>query len=158
MLSGVSCFLFPRSISSTKNGFLVDTWYWSVITCHSRQSVLLNTQMYIFRWINDLSWIVLLKIYDNIILTNQSTTFAEWPTTVLCKWHLLSGGSCLTYWGREKNYLQIAEDVFKCNFVNKIGCKPIRISQKYIPPGPNNNLSAFVLIMSCHRLETKPLS
>ena len=49
-------------------------------------------------------------------------------------------------------------DVFKCNFLNENVWIPIRISLKFVPKGPINNIPALVQIMAWRRTGDKPLS
>ena len=48
-----------------------------------------------------------------------------------------------------------ADDIFKCNENVWI---PIRISLKFVPQGPNNNIPALIQIMAWRRPGDKPLS
>ena len=51
-----------------------------------------------------------------------------------------------------------AEDIFKCIFVNENVWIPIKISLKFVPKGPINNIPALVQIMAWHCAGDKPLS
>ena len=61
-----------------------------------------------------------------------------------------AGGPCksgdITGWG------------LKCNFLNENIWIPIKISLKFVPKGPMNNIPEFVQIMAWHRTGDKPLS
>ena len=61
------------------------------------------------------------------------------------QWQILM----LTHWGR---------DIFKCIFLNENVWIPIKISLKFVPLGPINNIPALVQIMAWHRPGDKPLS
>ena len=50
------------------------------------------------------------------------------------------------------------DDVFKCNFLNENVWIPIKISLKFVPKGPINNIPALVQIMAWRRTGDKPLS
>ena len=52
----------------------------------------------------------------------------------------------------------LADDTFKRKFVNKNILIPIKISLKFVPKGPINNITAFVQIMAWHHPGAKPLS
>ena len=65
---------------------------------------------------------------------------------------------CLTHWGRDKNGRHFADDIFKCIFLDKNVWIPIRISLKFVPRGPSNNIPAFIQIMAWRRPGNKPLS
>ena len=52
----------------------------------------------------------------------------------------------------------LADDIFKCIFVNENVWIPIKISLKFVPKGPINNIPALVQIMAWRRPGDKPLS
>ena len=52
----------------------------------------------------------------------------------------------------------LADDIFKCIFVNEKFCILIRISLKFVPKGPINNKPALVQIMAWRWIGDKPLS
>ena len=49
-------------------------------------------------------------------------------------------------------------DIFKFIFLNENVWFPIKISLKFVPKGPINNIPALVQIMSCGQPDNKPLS
>ena len=51
-----------------------------------------------------------------------------------------------------------ADDIFKCIFLNKNVWIPIKISMKFVPKGPINNIPTMVQIMAWRRPGNKPLS
>ena len=57
-----------------------------------------------------------------------------------------------------QNGRHFADDNFKCIFLNENAWIPIKISQKFVPQGPINNIPALVQIMTCCRPGDKPLS
>ena len=57
-----------------------------------------------------------------------------------------------------QNGRHFADDIFKCIFLNENVLIPIKISLKYVPKGPNNNIPALFQIMAWRRLGGKPLS
>ena len=57
-----------------------------------------------------------------------------------------------------QNGRHFADDIFKCIFLNEIAWIPIKISLKFVPRGPINNIPALVKIMAWRRLGDKPLS
>ena len=63
----------------------------------------------------------------------------------------------LTHWGRDK-WTPFADDIFKCISLNEIIWIPIKISPKFVPKGPINNIPAMVQIMAWRRPGDKPLS
>ena len=59
---------------------------------------------------------------------------------------------------RRQNGCHVAEDIFKCIFLNENVWIPIKISLKFGPKGPINNIPALVQIMARRRPGNKPLS
>ena len=57
-----------------------------------------------------------------------------------------------------QNRRHFADGVFKCNFLNENVWIPIKISLKFVPKGPINNIPALVQIMAWRRPGDKPLS
>ena len=57
-----------------------------------------------------------------------------------------------------QNRRYFADDVFKCNFLNENVWIPIKISLKFVPKSPINNIPALVKVMAWRRTGDKPLS
>ena len=57
-----------------------------------------------------------------------------------------------------QNGRHFADDIFKCIFLNENVCIPIKISMKFVPKSPINNIPALVQIMAWRRPGDKPLS
>ena len=57
-----------------------------------------------------------------------------------------------------QNGRHFADDIFKCIFLNENVWIPIKISLKFVPQGPINNIPALVQIMAWRRPGGKPLS
>ena len=57
-----------------------------------------------------------------------------------------------------QNRRHFADDVLNCNFLNENVWIPIKISLKFVPKGPINNIPALVKIMAWCRTGDKPLS
>ena len=57
-----------------------------------------------------------------------------------------------------QNRRYFADVVFKCIFLNENVWIPIKISLKFVPKGPINNILALVQIMAWRRTGDKPLS
>ena len=55
-----------------------------------------------------------------------------------------------------QNGRHLSDAIFKCIFVNENVLISIRISLKFVPKGPNNNIPALVQIMAWRRLGDKP--
>ena len=52
-----------------------------------------------------------------------------------------------TLW-RRQNFRQFLHDIFKCIFLNEDVLISIKISLKFVPKGPINDISALVQIMA----------
>ena len=63
----------------------------------------------------------------------------------------------LKHWGRDKMATTFA-NTFKYKFVNGIGLISLKISLKFVPKGPVNNIPAVAEIMAWCRSCAKPLS
>ena len=57
-----------------------------------------------------------------------------------------------------ENGRHFEDDIFKCIFVNENLWMPIKISLKFVPKGPINNIPALVQTMAWRRPGDKPLS
>ena len=57
-----------------------------------------------------------------------------------------------------QNGRHFADDIFKCIFLNEDVWIPNKISLKFVPKGPINNIPALVQIMAWRRPGDKPLS
>ena len=57
-----------------------------------------------------------------------------------------------------QNGRHFADDIFKRIFLNENARISIKISLKFVPKGPINNIPALVQIMAWHRTGDKPLS
>ena len=70
---------------------------------------------------------------------------------------MVSHGSVNTL-RRRQNGRHFADDIFKWIFLNENVWIPIKISLKFVPLGPINNIPALVQIMAWRRPGDKPLS
>ena len=66
--------------------------------------------------------------------------------------------TCLTQWGRDKMDAISQTTFFKCIFLNENVWISIKISLKFVPKGPINNVPTLVQIMAWCRPGDKPLS
>ena len=58
---------------------------------------------------------------------------------------------CLNTLRPRQNGRHLADNIFKCNFLNENVWIPIEISLKFVPKGPINNIPALVQIMAWRR-------
>ena len=110
--------------------------------------------------------------FDDVIM---STLFYYWP--IVLQSPLISGFSgqkaCNTvrfHMGFQyhdyivnalrprQNERHFTDDIFKCIFLNENVWIPIKISLKFVPKSPINNIPALVQIMAWRRPGDKPLS
>ena len=78
-----------------------------------------------------------------------------WQTAAKCYHHLSWIFNTL---GPRQNGHHLAEDIFKCIFLNENVWIPIKTSLKFVPKGPINNIPSLVQIMAWHRPGDKLLS
>ena len=94
-------------------------------------------------------------------LSGARHRYNEWHRTrqvqpVVSK--LETRGTSFNTLGPRQNGRHFADDIFKCIFVNENVWIPIKISLKFVPKGPINNMPALVQIMAWGRAGDKPLS
>ena len=63
----------------------------------------------------------------------------------------------LTYLPWDKMAAILADDIFKCIFMNEKFCISIKISLKFVPNGQIDNKSALVEVMAWGQTGDKPL-
>ena len=63
----------------------------------------------------------------------------------------------LTHLPLDKMAAILADDIFKCIFLNEKFCIVIWISLKFVPKGPIDNKWSLVQVMAWHRTGDKPL-
>ena len=73
-------------------------------------------------------------------------------------WHLLLTEPLFNTLRPRQNGCHFADNIFKCIFLNENVWIPIKISMKFVPKGPVNNIAALVQIMAWRRPGDKPLS
>ena len=65
--------------------------------------------------------------------------------------------SFTTHLSLDKMDAILADDIFKCIFVNENDIDPIQISPKFIPRSPIDNKPPLVQVMAWRRIGDKPL-
>ena len=63
----------------------------------------------------------------------------------------------LTHLPLDKMAAILADDIFKCVFLNETDRIPIQISLKFVPRSPIGNKPALVQVTACRRSGDKPL-
>ena len=81
-------------------------------------------------------------------VTSPLTSLGLWPVLV----------NTVNSLRPRRNRRHFADDFFKCIFLNENEWISIKISLKFVPKGPINNISALVQIMAWRRPGDKPLS
>ena len=84
--------------------------------------------------------------------------FALYFTPAIPTSHVRLQYSLLNSLRLRQNGPHFADDIFKCIFLNKNVWIPIKISLKFVPKGPINNIPALVQIMAWRRPGNRPLS
>ena len=94
---------------------------------------------------------VIRVLYDAICMPLHAIGWVAW--------------TCQALWNQPLNTLRqrqngrhFADDIFKCIFLNENVWIPIKISLKFVPKGPINNIPSLVQIMVWRRPGAKPLS
>ena len=83
----------------------------------------------------------------------------HFSTPKWCRYLKLKARTCLFNTSRPRqDGRHFADDIFKCIFMNENVWIPIKISLKFVPKGPINNIPALVQIMAWRRPGDKPLS
>ena len=67
-------------------------------------------------------------------------------------------GSCVNTLRPRQNGRRFTDDIFKCIYLNQNVWIPIKISLKFVPKAPINNILALVQTMAWRRPGDKPLS
>ena len=73
-------------------------------------------------------------------------------------WSLAGDGPLLNTLRPRQNGSHFADDTFKCIFLNENVIISIKISLKFVPKDPINNIPALVQIMAWRQAGNKPLS
>ena len=84
----------------------------------------------------------------------QNIQYEIWNTKT-CNSH---NADCFNTLGPRQNGHHSADDILKCIFLNENVWIAIKISLKFVPMGPIDNISALVQIMAWRRTGDKPLS
>ena len=82
----------------------------------------------------------------------QLVTYYPWDPQVF------TWGQSLNTLTARQNGCHFADNIFKCIFLNENAWISIKISLKYVPKGPINNIPSLLQIMAWHRPGDKPLS
>ena len=100
----------------------------------------------------------------NVLNPLTKSSIIQSISCLLMSWLLVSPGHrqqgtvFLNTLRPRQNGRQFADDVFKCNLLKENVWIPIKISLKFVPKGPSNNIPALVHIMAWRRQGDKPLS
>ena len=132
-----------------------------------------------WRWLCNISavwpWSICRQYEDQTGLPSGNTLNIP-PTLIHCLRHIHHQHLSLIIWyfqlqtchltsiGIHIDTLRLRQDgwhfpdnIFKCMFLNENVQILIRVSLKFVPRGPINNISALVQIMAWHRIGDKPL-
>ena len=91
------------------------------------------------------------------LLTHSGRPVPLWFLQMACSQRGIAPSVVNTLRPRQ-NGRHFADDIFKCIFLNENVSIAIKISLKFVPKGPINNIPALVQIMAWRRPGDKPLS
>ena len=98
--------------------------------------------------------LIVFKIRYVMIYNHHSTKISEFQIMYNTFAYLLFLNTLRLRW----NGHHLTNDIFKCIFLNENVWIPIKISLKFVPKGPINNIPTLVQIMAWRHLGDKPLS
>ena len=81
-----------------------------------------------------------------------------WSCQVICTMENFTFKHVFNTLRPRQNGRHFADDIFKCIFLNENVWIPIKISLKFVPKGPINNIPSLVKIIAWRRPGDKPLS
>ena len=102
-------------------------------------------------------------------ISKGDTPVLHWTTDIYCSVSNIGSKPNMS-WILDQNWIafntlrlrqnghHFADDIFKWIFLNEDVWIPIKISLKFVPQGPVNNITALVQIMAWRRSVDKPLS
>ena len=82
----------------------------------------------------------------------------HYRSILVCFIYIFTHRIALTHWGRGKIDAVSSNDIFNCSFLYENARICIKISLKFVPNGPINNILALVQIMAGRRPGDKSLS
>ena len=95
----------------------------------------------------------------NIDLLNATLCAVTCPQSALIhQWNTIPQGCTINTLRPRQNGRYFPDDIFKCIFLKENVWIPIKISLKFVPKSPINNIPALVQIMAWRRPGDKPLS
>ena len=129
------------------------------IGCHNISSTGIGVQFHYKNIFPDIGiHIIRYKRRETVISLMESPTLVKGYLDIEKTHWSVNELQCLSTLRPRQNGRHIADDIFKCIFVNENVCIPIKISLKFVPKGPINNIPALVQIIACRRPGDKPLS
>ena len=153
-------FLAAWNLYSAMTTYIHILIYDSFSTCGVR-GVVVSTRAVVLRvWIVQMpDSPVIIVTFVSMIMTITDQSILPWPydATLTVRSRALTSGLPETR-GPLKNGRHFADDILKCIFLNENVWIPIKISPKFVPKGPINNIPALVQIMAWRRPGDKPLS
>ena len=139
----------PHKTSSLVDETMIDFYMHNLISCN------LNGCL----WYVELNRFIQSKILKGIIFyqiirVQYQSCWSFLPLDYFLPWHINE----LNTLRPRQNGCHFADDIFKGIFLNENISIPIKISLKFVPKGPVNNIPALVQIMAWRRPGDKPLS
>ena len=103
-------------------------------------------------------WYLLLAHESSNYIRECRCIYAATSTTVYIMSHRRWNSVKVNTLRPRQNGRHFPDDIFKCFFLNENVSIAIKMSLKFVPKGPINNIPALVQIMAWRRLGDKPLS
>ena len=105
-------------------------------------------------FLNNSCWYTGTSWSNNVVnmMLQYNDTYISWEQFYKCNFHQIN-----TLRPRQNGH-HFADNIFKCIFLNENVWIPIKISLKFIPKGPINNIPALVQIVAWHCPGNKRLS
>ena len=105
------------------------------------------------------NWTLRNKLQQNFNQNTKLFILENASENIVCEMAAISSrGRWVNTLRPRQNGRRFADDTFKRIFLNENVRISIKISLKFVPKGPTNNIQALVQIMAWHRSDDKPLS
>ena len=140
-----TCSNIRRHANITWSGVnLVGASFATLETSYCDDSQTFFIKMVLLKWYFEWAFyiIVFFTIYMTIHIIRSVGVTPRYPSHL---WHVrVAKISFLTHWGRDKNGRYVADDIFKCIFLNENAWISLKISLKFVPKVRIDNIPALV--------------
>ena len=145
--------IWDDELTNNKEISWLITCLWMLRSIHVEHNMMFSTM-----WSGTLCWGSMIVTECDAFLSLNHYLVEHWsrPSMSVLWYHLTSPG--LNTLRPRQNCRHFADDTFKRIFLNEIVRISIKISLKFVPKGPINNIPTLVQIMAWRRSGDKPLS